>query len=110
MDAVKNTGALSSAISNLQRSLQKQSAQIADEAQNIQNGFRAGANEIAASESPEFAETVQELDPQVVREASEQNIASSVVNMKSAEHAYTATLKALQVVNDVERETIDILR
>jgi hypothetical protein len=131
---LNNALSLTTARNALQQGLQESAGRVATAAVGINNAFGAGANQLnrvqpsrsgvetgtdgAASEGPNVdvqsfdagGELPTQLSTETFLSSADTDLASSVIDLLQAKTSFTASAKALNVVNDLERETVDILK
>ena len=101
-------GALSSAQNALNEvvgdnlTLQPTGAGLSPVPQDIPSPVGLGADRVTLSPEAEVAQRVVAQN--------EESLVSNIVDLQTASTAFIANLRALETVNDLERETVDILR
>jgi hypothetical protein len=131
---LNNALSLMTARSSLQQGLQESAGRVATAAAGINNAFSAGANQLnrlqpvrnsvetgadgSAGNEPSVnaqsfdagGELPTQLSTETFLSSADADLTSSVIDLLQAKTSFTASAKALSVVNDLERETIDILK
>ncbi|MFZ2620776.1 MAG: hypothetical protein WAX89_07890 [Alphaproteobacteria bacterium] len=105
---------LTSARDTLAKGMNKQTAKLEEAAKEVLRAAdkaleptpKAKADVNASQEMAQIAN----MNKEAMLSAKEPELASSMVKMVEAKHAYKAAAKATQVVNDVERQTIESVR
>ena len=109
----RSSTSLSSARSNLVNDVQRNAADMAQAAQRIQKSFETENNRMAEANAPEAVDlqrTENRLNDRTLVESYNDGAARAIVDTLQAKQAYTASLKALEIVNDVENTVINLLR
>ena len=95
--------------STLTNALSKQSDRVEKNAQKIAEvGTKPAPKEAPKTEAPTDSVEIS-ADAQSVQAASDQNLASVIVDNKQAENAYKAAASALKVVDEMDGAVLDLV-
>jgi hypothetical protein len=94
---VSNLQNSSTALSTSIQGAKKAEAEFGEAANNLINSFAAGANVVSGAD----------LSPETLAAASDP--ITSMVDMKTSQHAYEANLKVFSAVDEMSQELLDIL-